>query len=147
RYLDAIERIKGEAQTARRPDAGEVVELALLVARELVGRELTVDREILARRLDETLVACQADGALIVRVGAADMAYIKRRRPDLAAVVTFIEEPALGPGGCKIETPKASIDLGIAARVEAVRGAITGIVLEAGVEAPPTVEWEEEVVE
>jgi len=141
RYLDGIDRLKREAGEARRPDPNEVVELALLVAREIVGREVAADREILARRLDETLAEVRTDGRLVVRLGSADMAYIQRRRPDLTAAVTFLDDATLGPGGCKVETAKASIDLGVAARLAAVREAIAGIVAEA---APPEVEIEEE---
>jgi flagellar assembly protein FliH len=136
RYLDGIERVQAKARTAGRPGGAEVVDLALLVAAEVIGRELTVDRELLAQRVDETLAAVQADGGVVVKLGAADVAYIRRRRPDLAAAVTLVEEPGLGPGGCHIETAKAAIDLTVAARLEAVRAAIAGIVAEAGVAAP-----------
>jgi flagellar biosynthesis/type III secretory pathway protein FliH len=132
RYLDAIGRLGTAVREARRPSVDEIVDLAFLVAREIVGRELAVDHDHLMKRLDEVLAHVAVDASLVLRLGAADMAYVRRRRPELvAAGVQFVEDASLGPGGCQIETPKAAIELSTDARLAAVRAQIGSIVADA----------------
>jgi len=136
RYLDAIKRLGVAVREARRPSVDEIVDLAFLVAREIVGRELTLDREILARRLDEVLASVVVDASTVIRLGGADLAYMRKRRPELrAAGVQFVEDATLGPGGCHVETPKAAIDLCIDTRLAAVRGEVAAIVAESAAQA------------
>jgi len=147
RYLDAIKRLGLAVKAARRPNPEEIVDIAFLVAREIVGRELTIDREITARRLDEVLGSVGVDASTVIRLGGADLAYIRKRRPELAAAgVQFVEDATLGPGGCKVETPKAAIDLCIEARLAAVRGEVAAIVAEAAPPEKPVPSTEEEIV-
>jgi flagellar assembly protein FliH len=147
RYLDAIKRLGMAAKAARKPNPEEIVDIAFLVAREIVGRELTIDREITARRLDEVLGSVGVDASTVIRLGGADLAYIRKRRPELAAAgVQFVEDASLGPGGCKVETPKAAIDLCIEARLAAVRGEVAAIVAEAAPPEKVAPSTEEEIV-
>lgn len=134
RYLDAIKRLGQMTRLAKRPSVDEIVDLAFLVAHEIVGRELSMDRDILVRRLNEVLSTVTVDASTVVRLGGADLAYIRRRRPELAAAgVQFVEDTTLGPGGCRVETPKAQIDLCIQTRLAAVRGEVVAIVTEASI--------------
>jgi flagellar assembly protein FliH len=136
RYLDAIKRLGIAVREARRPSVDEIVDLAFIVAREIVAREITVDRELVARKLDEVLGNVVVDASVIIRLGGADLAYIRRRRPELtAAGVQFVEDATLGPGGCRIETPKAAIDLSVDARLAAVRTEVAAIVADAAAQA------------
>jgi flagellar assembly protein FliH len=133
RYLDAIKRLGKMTRKAKKPNVDEVVDMALFLAHEIVGRELTLDRDILVRRLNEVLATVTVDASTVVRLGNADLAYIRRRRPELAAAgVQFVEDASLGPGGCRVETPKAQIDLCTQARLAAVRGEVAAIVAESG---------------
>jgi len=132
RYLDGIKRLGSAVREARRPSVDEIVDLAFLVAREILGRELTLDHEYLMKRLGEALANVAVDASLVVRLGAADMTYVRRRRPELvAAGVQFVEDATLGPGGCQIETPKAAIEQSTNARLAAVRAHVAAIVADA----------------
>jgi vacuolar-type H+-ATPase subunit E/Vma4 len=122
RYLDAIERLGRLGAEAARPRPADVVELALVVARELLGRELAADRERLAALVDEALRELPADAPVVVRLGRADLAYLRRRRPDLEGRGVVLQaDPQIGVGGCVVETREWLRDATVETRLAAVR--------------------------
>jgi flagellar biosynthesis/type III secretory pathway protein FliH len=132
RYADAVAALSAATRVALRPDAGEVVELALLIAEELAGRALAADKEALARRLDAILADVATPGGAVVRVAPSDAAALRHLRPELATTgTTIIEDATIGPGGLVIETPQAVIDATVAQRLKAARGQIAAIVADA----------------
>ena len=129
RYGDALVRLQEMTRENARPLAAEVVELALVVAREILGRECTIDHEPLLRRVEAALQSVAGDATIEVRLSKGDLTYIAKRRPDLGeAGVVLIEDPRLGPGGCVVETPERIVDASIEARLDAVRAALTEVV-------------------
>jgi flagellar assembly protein FliH len=128
RYLDGIQRLLAATRLAHRPEPGEVVELALVVAKEIVGRELLVDRSQLLAAVDRALGSVSADTQLVLRVSAGDATYVKQRRPELLRDgVVIVEDKALTVGGCIVETPAWVLDASIEARLEAVRAGLVDL--------------------
>jgi flagellar biosynthesis/type III secretory pathway protein FliH len=129
RYFDCIRNLGAAAREAARPDAGEVVGLALVIARELIGRELSGDQSVLIASLDEAMRSLRSDGSARVRLSPSDAAWARLHRTDLRdAAVSLIEDPALAPGGCVIETPRRVIDASIEARLAAVQQVLLDVV-------------------
>jgi flagellar assembly protein FliH len=125
RYLDGIQRLLAATRLAHRPEPGEVVELALVVAKEIVGRELVADRTQLLASVDRALGSVSADTQLVLRVSPGDATYVKQRRPELLRDgVVIVEDKALTVGGCIVETPAWVLDASIEARLEAVRAGL-----------------------
>ena len=128
RYLDGIQRLLAATRLAHRPEPGEVVELALVVAKEIVGRELVSDRTQLLASVDRALGSVSADTQLVLRVSPGDATYVKQRRPELLRDgVVIVEDKALTVGGCIVETPAWVLDASIEARLEAVRAGLVEI--------------------
>jgi flagellar assembly protein FliH len=133
RYAAAIQAL-AEATRRARPMAAEVVNLALVVAREIIGRDVVRDGDRWMAALDEALSSVDTDGAAVVRLSPHDAAELRRRHPDVAALVH--EDPRLAPGGYVLETPHRVIDASIEARLEAVRGALCALLEEEATERP-----------
>jgi flagellar biosynthesis/type III secretory pathway protein FliH len=132
RYLDGIQRLLQATRLAHRPEPGEVVELALLVAREILGRELSMDRGMLLAAIDRALSSVSADTQLVLRVSPADAAYVKKHRPELVRDgVVLVEDKKISVGGCIVETPAWVLDASIEARLEAVRGGLVELMTSA----------------
>jgi flagellar assembly protein FliH len=128
RYLDGIQRLLAATRLAHRPEPGEVVELALVVAKEIIGRELVADRTQLLASVDRALTSVSADTQLVLRVSPGDATYVKQRRPELLRDgVVIVEDKALTVGGCIVETPAWVLDASIEARLEAVREGLVEI--------------------
>lgn len=128
RYIDAIDRLSQAIQAAQ-PSPAAVVDLALVVAAEIIGREATVDRDLVVHTIDQSIAALRDPTALTVRVGTADYQYVTVRRPDLIeAGVKFIEDPSLRIADCVVETPLEVRDSTVSARLNAVREGLIDLV-------------------
>jgi flagellar assembly protein FliH len=124
RYVDGIARLQGVVRELGKPLAGEVVELAMVVAREIIGRELATDRSRIADVVAEALADADGEGAVVVRMNPADLAQLRERRPELAQGAAFVEDRRLAAGGCVVESASQVIDASIEARLDAVRLAV-----------------------
>ena len=139
RYADSIRQMEERYRNAR-PQASEVVSLAMVVAREIVGRELRVDGEPLITALDEALRQAGTHPTLVVRLCRKDLEFVKLRRADLLdAGLEMVLDESLGPGGCIVEAPDQIVDASIEARLASARDAVAAALdrdLEAPVSAP-----------
>ncbi len=120
-YLEALVRIDALIKEGQRPSAQEVVELALLVGREVVGRELKADRQPLVQAIEEAIRTVRSDGTVRIRIDPSDLEFLRQKRPDLLPGVEWVAQAGLGIGGYLVETPQRVVDATIAARFEAVR--------------------------
>jgi flagellar assembly protein FliH len=126
RYAEAVAALAARAAnrpTEPRVPVEEIVDLALLVARELVQREVRVDRAALRAAIDDALAAVapeeEARARAIVRVSPHDLDCWGDAPPAGVAA-----DPALGAGEFVIETPEAQIDGRLGPRLEAMRAAL-----------------------
>jgi flagellar assembly protein FliH len=124
RYVDGIARLQGVVRELGKPLAGEIVELAMVVAREIIGRELSTDRSRIADVVAEALADADGDAGVVVRMNPADLAELRERRPELAQGASFVADRRLAPGGCVVESASQVIDASIEARLDAVRIAV-----------------------
>ncbi len=129
RYLDAIARLDKATRDLQKPNPTEIVDLALATAGELVGHEMSVDRDVLVNTVEQALANVEEKRGVIVRMGKTDLAYLMSRRPELVGAGYFVDDDTLGIGGCVIETPQRVIDLGIERRLDAVRHSLCELFL------------------
>jgi flagellar biosynthesis/type III secretory pathway protein FliH len=126
RYAASIKALDRAIQQAAKPPVDDLVELAMIIAREIVGRELVADRDHLVATLDEALSLAGDDHpTAVVRMNGDDVAYMKERHGDSLAGLEVVADPKLAPGGCVVETPRAVVDASIEAKMAAVRKAVT----------------------
>lgn len=122
RYAEAVRTLTEAAEEIRATYSTRTVELALMIAREVLGRELSFDRASLVARVEEALMVVGHEPSIRVRLGTADAAFLLGRRPDLvSAGVELVEEPSLAPGACFVESSRRMIDASIEVRLSVVR--------------------------
>lgn len=125
RYAASIKALDKAIQQTHKPPIDDLVELAMVIAREVVGRELVTDRDHLVATLDEALSLAGDDhGGAVVRMNGDDLAFLKERHGDSLAGLEVVVDPKLAPGGCVVETTRAVVDASIEARLAAVRKAV-----------------------
>ncbi|MDH5632747.1 MAG: FliH/SctL family protein [Gammaproteobacteria bacterium] len=90
----------------------QLVDLAVKIAREVIGREITLAPDQLSTVVDEA-IAClpEKSGKLVVYVCPDDLDYA---RSDLAvdgfSRVVFLPDSALGRGDCRLETELSEVE-------------------------------------
>lgn len=94
----------------------ELVQLAIEIARKIVRREVTVDREIVISLARVALARLRSRALATVYLHPDDYQYVTANRDRLGAgnTVKLIEDATISRGGCLIETDLGHVD----ARIE-----------------------------
>ncbi|HEX4883723.1 MAG TPA: flagellar assembly protein FliH [Casimicrobiaceae bacterium] len=99
--------------------ADDVLDLALVFARQMVGQALSVRRELVLPIVAAALSQLpQASRHIEVRLNPADVALVRSVLPDDHAGphVTLVPDQAVAPGGCLVDTDQAAVDATIPTR-------------------------------
>jgi flagellar assembly protein FliH len=120
------EMLNGLDQIARSAEASlaaDVLDLALVVARQLVRHEVSADRTLVLNVIREAIAGLPTvRSPARIQLNPADLQVVS---PLLSAeleseVWRFVADPALESGACRIETPASSLDLTLASRWQSV---------------------------
>jgi hypothetical protein len=129
--FEGIERAVMELATERErvlsETAGQIAELAVMIARRVIGRELTLDPGIVRGLVREGISALGQHDRVLVRLGEGFAASRERLEDDLRASETRCEvrfDPALEPYGCVVETELGQVDESIETRMETLLAAL-----------------------
>jgi len=115
---DTLEEVSGLRAQLFRQHEREIIELAVAIARKIVQREVTVDREIVLAIAKVALARLSDHTAATIHVHPFDYQYlINNKGAFLTAkqgTVDIIEDRSITRGGCLIETDVGQVD----ARIE-----------------------------
>lgn len=117
---EAVARAAAEHHRIAAESEDRLVELALLVARRVIAREVSMDPGVVRDLVREGIVALGEQDRLVVRVGR----FFAEKRDAIAAELAggktrcdVIVDPSLGETGCVVETELGSVDESIEARL------------------------------
>ncbi|MBM4246617.1 MAG: hypothetical protein FJ148_22950 [Deltaproteobacteria bacterium] len=108
----------------------ELLDLALEVARKVVDRELEQHPEHWIELIREGVRRAVDRDHIRVRVAAPLHAFLRERLAELCGALEgvkdleLLEDPALPPSGCVIETSYGDLDLGVGSQIATIRGAM-----------------------
>ena len=104
----------------------EVVELALAIARKVICREVSTDKETVVCVAREALAKVDDPGKIKIKMNPADLQFINETKYQLSNLiadvnsVTIEAEENIQSGGCVIETDSGQIDARIEKQLQAV---------------------------
>ena len=116
----AIEEVRKLKESIRASAEKEVVELALAVARKIVGYEVQINRDTVVEITKAALEKVEDRETITVKINPSDYRYLHERTSQMIHLIentdrlTFVEDPAIDEGGCLIETDCGDVD----ARIE-----------------------------
>lgn len=109
----------------------ELLDLALEVARKVVDRELEQHPEHWIQAIREGVRRAVDRDHIRIRVASPLHAFLREHlvelRGELDGVkdLELVEDPALPPSGCVVETSYGDLDLGVDSQIATIRGAMT----------------------
>ena len=121
--LGSLERLMGHLLTPIAEQDAQIekslVHLVAHMAREVVGRELRLDSSVIATVLREALKRLPMGAENIrIHLNPQDFEQVKALRERHEADWKLLEDEALLPGGCRIETLHSRIDASMETRLE-----------------------------
>jgi hypothetical protein len=141
RLVDVIGALRGEAVRVREQAVEDTVELAILVARHLLERELGGSREDLRTLVRTAIERLPEPRRVIVRVSPRDADVLRRHARSSSAegeedagderplagpntVVEIVADSSLSAGDVDIEADEGSVDARLVTRLETLRHAL-----------------------
>lgn len=124
--LDELQRLRGDL--VRRTER-EVVDLALAVARKILHREATIDRDLLMAMARVALDRLSDATAASIRLHPDDYATAMSGRGPGVGVphgVQILADPSVRRGGCVVRSDVGSVDVGMAAQLDEITRTLLG---------------------
>ncbi|MGA2980717.1 MAG: FliH/SctL family protein [Terriglobales bacterium] len=129
----ALHEFALERQNYYRRIEGEVVELALAIARKILHREVQIDPHALAGIVRVTLEKLDTGTKVILRVHAKEATdwrhYFACQLEDVPAPDVH-EDPAIPPGECHIETSLGSTEVGLESQLKEIETGLLDLLAE-----------------
>jgi hypothetical protein len=119
-FEQAVELLVDERSRVFEQTAGQLEELATIIARRVIAHEISLNPQIVAGLVNEGLAALGAHDRVLVRVGrsfAEARATLELRLADRGARAEVRLDPELSDYGCVVETELGRVDESIEARI------------------------------
>ena len=131
RFRSLVEGLTSQWQNLYKSTHQDLVDLALSVAKRIVGPATEVHEEAALQAVQECLGYLQDKSRVVIKVNPDDLDAVRRHRNDwlesLEGVKELVIEGDTGitRGGCIVETPKGDVDAQIEERLARLRAVIT----------------------
>jgi len=115
RLAETIEELSSTRQNMIRRTERQVVELAMAIAKQLLQREISVDRGLLLAMARVALDALGDQEAATIRLHPDDYAVVNAA-PDhewASGQLTIVADPAVERGGCVVQCDAGSMKVGL----------------------------------
>lgn len=126
-FEQALGLLASERERLLVETAGQVAELAAMIARRVIGRELSLDPMLVRELVREGIEALGQHDRVVVRVGKAFQPARQALQEELRTDGGRFEvrlDPSLGDYGCLVETELGQVDESIESRLETLLQAL-----------------------
>lgn len=126
-FEQALTLLASERERLLVETAGQVAELAALIARRVIGRELSLDPMLVRELVREGIEALGQHDRVVVRVGHAFQTARQALQEELRSDGGRFEvrlDPSLADYGCVVETELGQVDESIESRLETLLQAL-----------------------
>lgn len=123
---DGLEGLASLRERIFRESEGDLLALAILIARKIIMQELKNDQQILANIVGETISCCSEFDKITVRLHPDDYRLFMDNRQEFLPVadddgrITLASDELVKLGGCQVETPTGTVDARIEVQLEEI---------------------------
>ena len=115
---DALTSLQDEGATWVANAQENVCALAVVIARQVIGAEMSVDKATLVDLVKRALAEFPVEQALVVRINPSDLTAVSStlgtavgsESPGVRKDVQWLSDPRIAPGGCLVEGRDRIID-------------------------------------
>jgi flagellar assembly protein FliH len=128
RLAQTLDELRSLRETMIRQTEQQMIELALAIAHRILRRESALDGDLIVAMARVALERLGEAAEATIRLNPEDYAHTVQRHGDhwAGAKVRVIADPAVGRGGCLVESDFGFIDAGVEAQFDEVMRALIG---------------------
>lgn len=128
RLAQTLDELRSLRSTLLRQTETQMVELALAIARRILRREATFDRDLLVAMARVALDRVGEEGSATIRLNPEDHAATAQRHGDqwAGSRVVVLADPSVPRGGCIVESEFGQVDASVEAQFDHVAQALLG---------------------
>lgn len=131
RLADTVEELRTLRVDFLQKAEQQVVQLALAIARRIVHREITLDRELLAAMGRVALNRLSHSSAATIRLHPDDYAAVlggasPSEGAGAAGITTIVPDPMVRRGGCLVQSDVGVIDVSVDAQINEIARTLFG---------------------
>jgi flagellar biosynthesis/type III secretory pathway protein FliH len=128
RSIEALVAAHGEASELERVARERIVELAITMARRIVGEAVALDPALLDRLYERSLAEVGELAPVTIHVHPDDRAASKIDELARRRGVEVTDDPAVGRSGCRVEATGVVLDASLEAALGALRAELRGAI-------------------
>jgi flagellar assembly protein FliH len=123
-----IENISSLADEVTKRAEADIVQLALQIAKKVVGREVTIDREIALTLVRVSLSKLHNRSIAQVHLNPEDLAFVEAHREacDFRGALELVADRSVSLGGCLVHTETGDIDARIESQFDVIAHGLLG---------------------
>lgn len=127
-FAETLEKVNALRDEISARVEKDVVELALEIAKKIIGREVVFDREIALTLVKVSLKKIHSRTLAEVHLHPDDFAYIQSQREkiDFRGALELIEDRTISLGGCLIHTETGDVDATIESQFAEISHGLLG---------------------
>lgn len=130
-----------------RESEGDMLALAIMIARKIIMQEVRLDPQILARVVAATVSCCSEQDKITIRLNPDDFQRVSGNRQQFLGEgdegrIALASDESIEIGGCLVETPTGMVDARINAQLEEV---FSRCLEERGIAREPSIRLTDEV--
>lgn len=127
RVAQTVEELGALRHTLAQQSERQMVQLALMVARRIVHREVSLDPELVAAMAHVALQKLSASSPATIRLNPDDYTVVARASERwTGSQVTVVPDPAVARGGCLVESEFGRIDATLDRQFDEMARALLG---------------------
>ncbi len=124
-FKKAIEDFSKEKEEAFKAAERQMVDLSLQIAKLIISKEVSIDKNIVASIVKEVLDSVKDKSKISLFINPIDEDVIKKHLPKfmagIEAEVELIVDDSIEPGGAIVQTPSGRIDALIDTQIEELK--------------------------
>lgn len=128
RLTETLEELTTLREQMIHQTEGQMVQLALAIARRVVHREVSLDQDLLIAMARVALERLGESAQVTVRLNPEDFEATAAVRSSqwTGTHVTVVADARVGRGGCRVESEFGAIDSGVDAQIQEIARALLG---------------------
>ncbi len=123
-FARGTERLLAATKRARMPRAGEIADMAIAIARQLVSREISIDALSLAEAIQKAIEGIESPMPLVLHLCPTDADSILAAVPEIGKSARIVRDLHIASGGFLVENIERIVDATVDARLDKVRLAL-----------------------